>query len=99
MPPKKREKDLDGQKGPRMDQIQADHELFLQAFESEYRKRLSETTCNLAFVAVVPVAFFRRRLLSARRRPSSPGAHDVLSLVGATARPGDVHDRGTVVPP
>ncbi|KAM0733021.1 Polycomb protein Suz12 [Formica fusca] len=33
MPPKKREKDLDGQKGPRMDQIQADHELFLQAFE------------------------------------------------------------------
>lgn len=35
MPPKKREKDLDGQKGPRMDQIQADHELFLQAFESE----------------------------------------------------------------
>lgn len=36
MPPKKREKELDGQKGPRMDQIQADHELFLQAFESEY---------------------------------------------------------------
>ncbi|XP_076280853.1 polycomb protein Su(z)12 [Lasioglossum baleicum] len=33
MPPKKREKELDGQKGPRMDQIQADHELFLQAFE------------------------------------------------------------------
>ncbi|XP_029676766.1 polycomb protein suz12-B [Formica exsecta] len=33
MPPKKREKDLEGQKGPRMDQIQADHELFLQAFE------------------------------------------------------------------
>ncbi|KAI4493143.1 hypothetical protein M0802_009560 [Mischocyttarus mexicanus] len=33
MPPKKREKELDGPKGPRMDQIQADHELFLQAFE------------------------------------------------------------------
>ncbi|OAD57569.1 Polycomb protein SUZ12 [Eufriesea mexicana] len=33
MPPKKREKEVDGQKGPRMDQIQADHELFLQAFE------------------------------------------------------------------
>ncbi|XP_066603808.1 polycomb protein suz12-B [Prorops nasuta] len=33
MPPKKREKELDGQKGPRIDQIQADHELFLQAFE------------------------------------------------------------------
>ncbi|KZC09482.1 PREDICTED: polycomb protein suz12-B [Dufourea novaeangliae] len=33
MPPKKREKELEGQKGPRMDQIQADHELFLQAFE------------------------------------------------------------------
>lgn len=36
MPPKKREKDLDTQKSTRMDQIQADHELFLQAFESEY---------------------------------------------------------------
>lgn len=35
MPPKKREKEVDGQKGPRMDQIQADHELFLQAFESK----------------------------------------------------------------
>nr|XP_034190180.1 polycomb protein suz12-B [Osmia lignaria] len=33
MPPKKREKEVDGQRGPRMDQIQADHELFLQAFE------------------------------------------------------------------
>lgn len=36
MPPKKRDKEPDGQKAPRMDQIQADHELFLQAFESEY---------------------------------------------------------------
>lgn len=36
MPPKKREKEAEGQKVPRMDQIQADHELFLQAFESEY---------------------------------------------------------------
>ncbi|XP_046751713.1 polycomb protein suz12-B isoform X2 [Diprion similis] len=33
MPPKKREKESEGQKVPRMDQIQADHELFLQAFE------------------------------------------------------------------
>ncbi|XP_012268132.1 polycomb protein suz12-B isoform X2 [Athalia rosae] len=33
MPPKKREKETEGQKVPRMDQIQADHELFLQAFE------------------------------------------------------------------
>ncbi|KAK0163652.1 hypothetical protein PV327_007313, partial [Microctonus hyperodae] len=33
MPPKKRDKELEGLKAPRMDQIQADHELFLQAFE------------------------------------------------------------------
>ncbi|XP_053594870.1 polycomb protein suz12-B isoform X2 [Microplitis demolitor] len=33
MPPKKRDKELESQKTPRMDQIQADHELFLQAFE------------------------------------------------------------------
>ncbi|XP_046404195.1 polycomb protein suz12-A isoform X2 [Ischnura elegans] len=33
MPPKKREKDAETSKNPRMDQMQADHELFLQAFE------------------------------------------------------------------
>ncbi|KAK7867008.1 hypothetical protein R5R35_006872 [Gryllus longicercus] len=33
MPPKKRDKDTETTKNPRMDQIQADHELFLQAFE------------------------------------------------------------------
>ncbi|CAD6239449.1 GSCOCG00008693001-RA-CDS [Cotesia congregata] len=33
MPPKKRDKELESQKTPRTDQIQADHELFLQAFE------------------------------------------------------------------
>ncbi|XP_017882147.1 polycomb protein suz12-B isoform X2 [Ceratina calcarata] len=33
MPPKKREREVDGQRGPRLDHIQADHELFLQAFE------------------------------------------------------------------
>lgn len=36
MPPKKRDKELDGQKLPRIDPVQADHELFLQAFESEF---------------------------------------------------------------
>ncbi|CAG5096507.1 Protein of unknown function [Cotesia congregata] len=34
MPPKKRDKELESQKTPRTDQIQADHELFLQAFET-----------------------------------------------------------------
>lgn len=36
MAPKKREKDPDTSKNPRIDHIQADHELFLQAFESMY---------------------------------------------------------------
>jgi hypothetical protein len=35
MPPKKREKDNESSKSSRIDQIQADHELFLQAFESK----------------------------------------------------------------
>lgn len=35
MPPKKRDKDVDSSKTPRTDTAQADHELFLQAFESE----------------------------------------------------------------
>ncbi|XP_044736832.1 polycomb protein SUZ12 [Chrysoperla carnea] len=33
MPPKKRDKDAESAKTPKMDHIQADHELFLQAFE------------------------------------------------------------------
>lgn len=33
MPPKKREKDTESSKNPRLEHIQADHELFLQAFE------------------------------------------------------------------
>lgn len=36
MAPKKRDKDSDASKTPRIDHIQADHELFLQAFESMY---------------------------------------------------------------
>lgn len=36
MPPKKRDKEAESSKNPRMDHIQADHELFLQAFESKY---------------------------------------------------------------
>lgn len=35
MPPKKRERETDSSKHPRIDHIQADHELFLQAFESK----------------------------------------------------------------
>lgn len=36
MPPKKRDREIETQKAPqRLDQIQADHELFLQAFESK----------------------------------------------------------------
>lgn len=34
MAPKKRDKESDTSKNPRIDHIQADHELFLQAFES-----------------------------------------------------------------
>lgn len=37
MPPKKRDKELDTSKNTRTDHIQADHELFLQAFESKLR--------------------------------------------------------------
>lgn len=71
MPPKKREKDLDGQKGPRMDQIQADHELFLQAFESECRARPSVTThIHSSLRWWCPLHFSHRRLLAVRvRRP------------------------------
>jgi hypothetical protein len=35
MPPKKRDKDNETSKALRIDQMQADHELFLQAFESK----------------------------------------------------------------
>lgn len=35
MPPKKRDKETEVIKTPKLDHIQADHELFLQAFESK----------------------------------------------------------------
>lgn len=43
MPPKKRDKDNDTAKSSKIDHLQADHELFLQAFESKYSKPI--TTC------------------------------------------------------
>jgi hypothetical protein len=48
MPPKKREKDLDGQKGSRGDNT--DHELFLQAFESK-----PETFLFVSFYSILSV--------------------------------------------
>lgn len=35
MPPKKRDKDSETNKNSKIDHLQADHELFLQAFESK----------------------------------------------------------------
>lgn len=35
MPPKKRDKDNETNKNSKIDHLQADHELFLQAFESK----------------------------------------------------------------
>lgn len=36
MPPKKRDKDSETNKNSKIDHLQADHELFLQAFESKF---------------------------------------------------------------
>lgn len=36
MPPKKRDKDSETNKNLKIDHLQADHELFLQAFESKW---------------------------------------------------------------
>nr|CAH7754506.1 unnamed protein product [Callosobruchus chinensis] len=53
MPPKKREKDPDTNKNPRIDHIQADHELFLQAFEKPtqiYRYLRTRNMCSPIFL-------------------------------------------------
>ncbi|KAG5896349.1 hypothetical protein JTB14_005827 [Gonioctena quinquepunctata] len=53
MPPKKREKDPDNVKTPRIDHIQADHELFLQAFEKPtqiYRYLRTRNMCSPIFL-------------------------------------------------
>ncbi|KAI4471537.1 polycomb group protein [Holotrichia oblita] len=53
MPPKKREKDTDSTKNPRIDHIQADHELFLQAFEKPtqiYRYLRTRNMCSPIFL-------------------------------------------------
>ncbi|XP_030760874.1 polycomb protein suz12 [Sitophilus oryzae] len=53
MPPKKREKEPDVSKNPRIDHIQADHELFLQAFEKPtqiYRYLRTRNMCSPIFL-------------------------------------------------
>ncbi|XP_076272438.1 polycomb protein Su(z)12 isoform X1 [Rhynchophorus ferrugineus] len=53
MPPKKREKETDPSKNPRIDHIQADHELFLQAFEKPtqiYRYLRTRNMCSPIFL-------------------------------------------------
>lgn len=53
MPPKKRDKDVDPTKNPRMDHINADHELFLQAFEKPtqiYRYLRTRNMCSPIFL-------------------------------------------------
>ncbi|CAH0546506.1 unnamed protein product [Brassicogethes aeneus] len=53
MPPKKREKEVDTSKNPRIDHIQADHELFLQAFEKPtqiYRYLRTRNMCSPIFL-------------------------------------------------
>lgn len=40
MPPKKRDKDNEATKNSKIDHLQADHELFLQAFESKSLKTI-----------------------------------------------------------
>ncbi|CAH1115739.1 unnamed protein product [Psylliodes chrysocephalus] len=53
MPPRKREKDPDTVKTPRIDHIQADHELFLQAFEKPtqiYRYLRTRNMCSPIFL-------------------------------------------------
>ncbi|XP_056634936.1 polycomb protein SUZ12 [Diorhabda carinulata] len=53
MPPRKREKDPDAVKTPRIDHIQADHELFLQAFEKPtqiYRYLRTRNMCLPIFL-------------------------------------------------
>lgn len=49
MPPKKRDKDNEAHKNSKIDHLQADHELFLQAFESklEIRSYEESISCEL----------------------------------------------------
>lgn len=49
MPPKKREKEPEAPKNPRIDHIQADHELFLQAFESKFARYSDLVMFELCF--------------------------------------------------
>ncbi|XP_023014912.1 polycomb protein Su(z)12 [Leptinotarsa decemlineata] len=70
MPPKKREKDPDNVKTPRIDHIQADHELFLQAFEKPtqiYRYLRTRNMCS-------PI-FLNRTLTYMRQRMSRVHKH------------------------
>lgn len=55
MAPKKREKELDKN---RMDHAQADHELFLQAFESTSASYAEHRRFFIFFIIIIEIEFF-----------------------------------------
>lgn len=59
MPPKKREKEPEAPKNPRIDHIQADHELFLQAFESKFQPLYMRSVLSPLIVLLEPTQIYR----------------------------------------
>ncbi|KAJ9575928.1 hypothetical protein L9F63_007240, partial [Diploptera punctata] len=95
MPPKKREKEPEAAKNPRMDQFQADHELFLQAFEKPTQIYRFLRTRNM----LSPV-FLNRTLSYMKQRMSRSHKHrkgfkvdcllDKLNMKNRELQPGNL---------
>lgn len=52
MPPKKRDKDGESNKNSKIDHLQADHELFLQAFESKFDEQQGIDIVQISYTRV-----------------------------------------------
>ncbi|KAL1517773.1 hypothetical protein ABEB36_001496 [Hypothenemus hampei] len=83
MPPKKREKEVETSKNPRIDHIQADHELFLQAFEKPtqiYRYLRTRNMCSPIFLNRT-LAYMKNRMSRSHKSRASFKINNLLQNV------------------
>ncbi|XP_050295462.1 polycomb protein Suz12 [Anthonomus grandis grandis] len=85
MPPKKREKELEVPKNPRIDHIQADHELFLQAFEKPtqiYRYLRTRNMCSPIFLNRT-LTYMKHRMSRSNKARASFKVDNLLQKLSA----------------
>lgn len=96
MPPKKRDKDVDGSKSVGRDQIQAEHELFLQAFEKPtqiYRYLRTRNMISPVFLHRT-LSYMKHRMSRTHKRRSEFKVDNMLAEKMNKSRLDKIHGLG-----